>query len=68
MIIVLPLDDIAAHDRESTMCKCQPKVEFENGNMILIHNAFDGRQEIEKLGVLSSENKGWEVLQNIDNR
>jgi hypothetical protein len=67
MIIVIPIDDTEEHDKESTTCKCHPKVEFENGNMILIHDAFDGRQEIEKLGVLSSENKGWKVLQNIDN-
>jgi hypothetical protein len=62
MTIVLPIDDIAEHDRESTTCKCNPKVEFENGNMILIHDAFDGRQELEKLGVMPYKIKGWDVL------
>lgn len=62
MTIVLPVDDIAEHDLESTTCKCNPKVEFENGNMILIHDAFDGRQEIEKAGIVFQNPKGWDVI------
>lgn len=62
MTIVLPIDDIEEHDTESTTCKCSPKVEFENGNMILIHDAFDGRQELEREGIDFASPAGWRVI------
>lgn len=43
---VLPVDDIDEHE-EATTCKCEPRVEHINGNMVIIHNAFDGREGIE---------------------
>jgi hypothetical protein len=47
-IHILPTNDIEPHE-EKTTCKCNPKVEFESGEMIIIHNSFDGREFIEKL-------------------
>lgn len=46
MIHVMPIDDIEEHE-ESTTCKCEPKVLHENGEMIVVHNSFDGREGVE---------------------
>jgi len=46
---VTPIEDIQEHD-ESTTCTCKPTVEFmENGNIVVTHNSFDGREFIEQL-------------------
>ena len=45
---VLPIDDLKEHT-EDTVCECHPKVIFENGNMIIVHNAFDKRELKEQL-------------------
>lgn len=46
---ITPINDIEPHE-ESTTCKCLPKVEIvENGDMLVVHNSFDGREIIEKL-------------------
>tara|TARA_R110000868_G_C10765266_1_gene754256 strand:+ start:201 stop:488 length:288 start_codon:yes stop_codon:yes gene_type:complete len=47
MIEVTPIDDIEQHESGST-CKCQPRVIFENGEMIVIHSSFDGREAVEE--------------------
>lgn len=44
MITVTPVDDIKEHEADKTTCECCPKVIFENGEMIVIHNAYDGRE------------------------
>lgn len=62
MTIVLPIDDIEEHDEQSTTCKCNPSVIFEDGNMILVHDAFDGRQELEKVGIVSASPDGWRIV------
>lgn len=46
MTNILPRNDLKEHE-ESTTCDCEPKVIFENGEMIIIHNAYDGREAIE---------------------
>jgi len=44
------MNDIYEHDEYSTTCKCEPKVEFPgNGKMLIVHNAFDGRQFEEQI-------------------
>lgn len=43
MINIIPLYDLKKHI-EDTTCDCCPEVEFENGEMIIIHNSFDGRE------------------------
>ena len=48
MQIVIPLNDIMPHDEESTVCPCEPKLEIIDGEMLLIHNSFDGRELKEK--------------------
>lgn len=43
---VTPTNDLESHE-EATTCKCDPRVEHVNGNMVVIHNSFDGREGVE---------------------
>ncbi|MEO7047626.1 MAG: hypothetical protein ABI091_20170 [Ferruginibacter sp.] len=43
---VLPVNDIKEH-RESYICPCLPEIKYESGNMIVVHNSFDGREGLE---------------------
>jgi len=46
---ILPINDIKEHE-ESTTCACSPKIEIiETGDIIVVHNAYDGREYIEEL-------------------
>ena len=44
MIIIVPTNDIKEHEDKLTTCNCSLDVIFENGEMIIIHNAFDNRE------------------------
>lgn len=48
---VYPRNDISTHDLEHQgQCPCGPRVEFlANGDTLVIHNAWDGRDLIEEL-------------------
>ncbi len=60
----IPIEDIKEHEEGST-CSCLPKVIFHNGEMIIVHMAFDGRHLIEQVNeILNNEqtaSKGWLV-------
>ena len=44
---LLPINDLKEHE-DSTTCDCNPNVEFhEDGDMIVIHNSYDGREALE---------------------
>lgn len=43
---ILPINDIEEHEEAST-CKCNPVVKEESGDLLIIHNAFDGREGVE---------------------
>lgn len=46
---VTPTNDLQPHE-ESTTCKCEPKVEImESGDMLVIHNSYDGRELFEEI-------------------
>lgn len=45
-INILPINDLYEHE-ENTTCHCEPKVIYESGEIIVVHNAFDGRDIIE---------------------
>jgi hypothetical protein len=47
MIEVTPIDDLKPHTSGST-CQCEPKVIWENGEMIVVHNSWDGREAVEE--------------------
>ena len=42
MINVYPLDDSAEHTLDTT-CDCCPRVDFDLPQILVVHNAFDGR-------------------------
>lgn len=46
MINILPINDSKEHSEDST-CDCCPTIIEEDGEMIVIHNSFDGREVIE---------------------
>lgn len=48
MIHVIPINDLKSH-KEETTCDCQPEVKTD-GEMLVIHNSFDGR-ELTELGL-----------------
>lgn len=46
---LLPTNDLEKHEESST-CKCMPELQvIETGDMLIIHNSFDGREQVEKL-------------------
>ncbi len=40
---VIPLDDLLPHD-DGTECHCKPRIEVHGAKLIIIHNAYDGRE------------------------
>ena len=48
MYNILPINDLKEHSENST-CECKPKVIYENGEMIIVHNSYDGREYKERL-------------------
>lgn len=47
MIHILPVNDLKPHS-ESTTCECLPSIEMlENGEIMVVHNSFDGRENNE---------------------
>ncbi len=60
MIQIIPQNDLKEHT-EDTVCECSPFVRFENGEMIVVHNAFDRRGFIEEGGMEHCE-KGPEPI------
>ena len=48
MVSVLPINDLMPHDEFETTCPCEPSLEVVNGEMLLIHNSFDGRELSER--------------------
>jgi len=49
MIHVHPLNDIKEHDTSDTgnTCHCEPTCKMEAGEIVVIHNSFDGREAAE---------------------
>lgn len=48
LLHILPINDIKPHE-DTTTCHCNPSVEVtDSGDMMVIHNSFDGRENYEK--------------------
>ena len=46
---VLPSNDLKEHT-DSSICECKPNSKIlDNGDILIIHNSYDGREYIEKL-------------------
>lgn len=53
---VTPVNDLEPHEEAST-CKCGPEVLHIDGNMVVVHNSFDGREGVEMVNkFLENEN------------
>ena len=49
MIHILPVNDLKEHE-ELTTCKCKPRIEIlDDGEIMVVHNSYDGREYIEEL-------------------
>ena len=49
-IHVVPIGDLRPHTETGYDCECDPKTEVtENDPVLVIHNAFDGRDIIEEI-------------------
>ena len=49
MVHVTPINDLKEHSEDST-CECNPKCEIlENGEILIIHNSYDGREIAENI-------------------
>ena len=46
---IIPINDLKEHIEDST-CECNPKAEIlENGDILIIHNSYDGREIVENI-------------------
>jgi len=43
MLHVYPIDDIEEYNTDDTTCWCVPEITEQYEQIIIIHNAFDGR-------------------------
>ena len=56
---VIPTNDLKRHELTTT-CGCDPKVEWEHG--LVVHNAYDKREEVEKkTGKSAGPDKKWKL-------
>lgn len=51
MINILPVNDEKPH-QEDLSCGCNPQIKFVNDELIIIHNAYDNREVLEKLLII----------------
>lgn len=58
IVHIIPVDDLEPHTAEIVLppignpfceCKCRPSYIFEEENMVVVHNSFDGREIVEEL-------------------
>lgn len=40
---VYPIDDLFPHNEADCDCPCDPEVEVVGASLLIIHNAYDGR-------------------------
>jgi hypothetical protein len=60
MINITPDNDLKEHE-ESPHCHCLPRIKYENGEMIVIHNSYDLREVIEEVNeILNPSEDGQE--------
>jgi len=52
----IPLNDLREHEVAST-CWCEPRAVIEDGGMIVLHNAADGRILVEKANEILESNE-----------
>ena len=60
---LVPVDDTEEHEVD-VGCGCCPMIEWMANGFLVLHNAYDGREELELFGIESS---GWGVWVNEEN-
>ena len=45
---VVPVGDLFPHDETGTDCPCHPRIERYEGNWLVIHYAWDQREQLEE--------------------
>ena len=45
---VLPTNDLLPHVEDGTDCPCDPVIEVQGADLLIIHNSFDGREDKEE--------------------
>lgn len=54
---VMPINDLKEHE-ESTTCACEPHCEWQpNGNLVVVHSSYDGREAIEEFNEIMNNPK-----------
>lgn len=41
---IYPTNDLKLHNTNGPICDCNPSRKTVNGNLIIVHNAWDGRE------------------------
>ena len=55
-IHVVPLKDRKKHIEHFNKCWCNPKIIYENGHRIYVHNSADGRELVEEANLAYRSN------------
>lgn len=61
MIHVYPSNDLEEHLLTGSDCKCQPRIEGHEGELIIIHNSFDGREGVEIVNEILKQTKPYDT-------
>jgi hypothetical protein len=48
MVHVYPVNDTREHELEGTCCWCEPHVDWDQPEAVVVHNSADGRELREK--------------------
>lgn len=48
-IHVYPLNDKKTHKLKGVDCECNPKIEVNGANLLIIHNSYDNREVMEQI-------------------
>ena len=64
MFNIIPINDLKEHI-ENSICECKPKIIYENGEMIIIHNSFDNREYYEHI-MIKEIKDDWHFEVNIN--
>jgi hypothetical protein len=57
-IHVLPVNDLFPHIEEGTNCPCRPRIERHGNDLLVIHNAWDGREQWEEARSVLTSGRG----------
>lgn len=60
---IIPLNDEGEHE-ESSYCSCEPEVRLVNDVVLVIHNAYDGREAVEWANEILGNNDDDDIMIN----